>query len=139
MAQGPAVNNLFGDVPQSGAFADSKIPPTAIERVIAEIIWPHQGRQNPIAIATLSKIAGKSERDIKGIVEQLVVTHRMRIGGRREEPAGYFVIVDAEDLAVAIGAYQKQIFAMWRRLRVLLSKRELAELHGQLVIEEREV
>jgi hypothetical protein len=104
--------------------------------VIAEMIWAHQGRAHPISIACLAKSTGKSERDVKGVVEQLVVTHRMRIGGRREEPVGYFVIVDAEDLAAAVGAYRKQIFAMWRRLRVLLSRHELAELHGQLVIEE---
>jgi hypothetical protein len=121
---------------ESGAFADSKITPTPIERVVAEIIWTHQGRTNPISIATLCKSTGRKEREIKGIVEQLVVTHRARIGARREDPAGYFAIVDAEDLAAAVGPYRSQIFAMWRRLRVLLSKHELAELHGQLAIEE---
>ena len=127
---------LFDGYAEHGAFADSKVDPTAIERVVAEIIWTHRGRQNPISIATLSRSTGKCEREIKGVVEQLVVTHRMRIGAKREEPSGYFTIVDAEDLAAAVGPYRAQIFAMWRRLRVLLSKHELAEMLGQLRIEE---
>ena len=129
---------LFDGYAEHGAFADSKVDPTAIERVVAEIIWSHQGRKNPISIATLCASVGKKERDIKGIVEQLVVAHRARIGARREDPAGYFVIDDAEDLAAAVGPYRAQIFAMWRRLRVLLSKHELAELHGQLAMGDQE-
>ena len=126
--------DLFGEGGE-GPFAASKVTPTAMERIVAEIIWTHQGRKNPVSRAMLSKATGKTERDIKGVVEQLVVTHRARIGARREEPAGYFVIMDAEDLAAAVAAYRSQIFAMWRRLRVLLSKHELAELYGQLAME----
>ena len=120
-------------------FAKSKITPTGIERVVAEMIWRHQGRRNAISIDMLSRATGKDERAIKGIVEQLVTTHRARIGGYRGgsgERVGYAVIVDAEDLAAAVGPYRSQILSMWRRLRVLLSARELAELHGQLRIEE---
>jgi len=117
-------------------FAASKVAPTATERVVAEIIDLHRGRGNPISIATLSKATGKNERDIKGIVEELVVTHRLRIGAARGEPVGYFVIMDAADLQAATGPYRAQIIHMWRRLRALLAKHELAELHGQLRIEE---
>ena len=121
------------------AFGNSKITPTGIERVVAEIIWRHQGRANAISIEMLTKATGKDERAIKGIVEQLVTTHRARIGGYRGgtgERVGYAVIVDAEDLAATVGPYRSQILSMWRRLRVLLSARELAELHGQLRLEE---
>ncbi len=123
----------------SAAFAASKVSPSGIERVVAEIIWRHQGRGNPISIAALCKAAGQSERSIKGIVEQLVVTHRMRIGGYRGgggDQVGYAVIVDAQDQAAAVGPYLSQIRAMVRRLRVLTSAREVAELLGQLSIEE---
>ena len=130
---------LFEAAADEGPFANSKITPTAAERVVAEIIWRHRGRANAIPREMLSNATGKDERTIKGIVEQLVATHRARIGGFRKGDGGsvgYAVIVDAEDLAAAVGPYQSQIFAMWRRLRVLLSARELAELHGQLRITE---
>jgi hypothetical protein len=123
----------------AGPFADSKIAPSGIERVVAEIIWRHRGRANAISIAMLTAATGKDERAIKGIVEELVTTHRARIGGYRGGEGarvGYAVIVDAEDLAATVGPYRRQILSMWRRLRVLLSKHELAELHGQLRIEE---
>jgi hypothetical protein len=131
---------LFGEANESdgGPFASSRVRPDSKERVIAEIIWGHQGRGNPISIAMLAKSTGYGEREIKGIVEQLVVTHRMKIGAKRAkraDPVGYFVVVDLEDLAAAVGPYRDQIFAMWRRLRVLLTPHALREMAGQLAIE----
>lgn len=113
-------------------FAQSKFRPTSIERIVADIIWQHQGRANPVSIAALTEHTGRTDREIKGIVEQLVVTHRIQIGGKRTDPVGYFIIVDAEDQAVACRAYREQIFAMWRRLGVLETPHALRELHGQL-------
>lgn len=127
---------LFEKIAEDGPFADSRVTPTVLERVVAEVIWSHQGRQNPISIAMLSRATGKTDRDIKAIVEQLVVTHRMKIGGKRGEPVGYFVVVDAEDQEAAARPYREQIFAMWRRLRVLMGAHALREMHGQLRIEE---
>ncbi len=117
-------------------FAGSKVAPTAEERVVAEVIWRHKGRANAISIAMLCKILGKSERTVKGIKQQLIVTHRMRIGARREPPFGYFIIADATDLAVTVAAYQGQVIEMWRVLRVLLEGHELRRLHGQLELGE---
>ena len=133
------MNNLdaFLDrVTAPAPFRDSKIRPTPIERVVADVIWQHKGRENPVSIATLCAHTRLSERSIKGIVEQLVSMHRIQIGGKRTDPVGYFVIVDAEDQNVACRAYRKQIFAMWRRLRVLETPHALRELHGQLTIVE---
>jgi hypothetical protein len=121
----------------AGPFAESKTMPTPPERVIAEIIWTRRGRANPISIKTLAMATGRSERDIKSIVEQLVTAHRMMIGGKRGDPVGYFIIEDAEDLEAAVRPYRDQIFAMWRRLRVLLGAKRLAELHGQLALDYR--
>lgn len=135
---GSALGPLFreADEMESGPFANSKVEPDHKERLVAEMIWVHRGRNNPISIAMLTKATGWNERDIKGIVEQLVVTHRVRIGGRRGDPVGYFVIVDLEDLEMAVRPYRDQIFAMWRRLRVLLEPHTLRELHGQLALKE---
>jgi len=70
------------------------------------------------------------------VVEQLVVSHWMKIGGRREAPAGYYMIETAEDLATAVGPYRAQIISMWRRLRVLMQPQALRELLGQLKLED---
>jgi hypothetical protein len=96
------------------------------------MIWRHQGRANAIARKRIEAATGRDERWVKDVVEQLIVTHRMRIGAYRGEPSGYAIIVTAEDLAAAVGPYREQIFAMWRRLRALLDPHELRALHGQL-------
>lgn len=126
---------LFAE-PVDGPFAQSQIQPSAEEVMVASLIWRQRGRSKPISIARVRELTNYSERQIKGIVEQLIVTHRMRIGGRREEPAGYYMIETAEDLATAVGPYRAQIIAMWRRLRVLLQPQALRELLGQLKLEE---
>jgi len=130
-----ATRGLKSAPPERGPFADSKVTPEKKEALVAGMIWQHQGRANPIAISLLSKATGWSAREIKSIVEQLVVTHRMKIGAsRNQETGGYFVVVDAEDVEVAARPYRNQVFAMMRRLRVLLSEHKMREFHGQLTI-----
>lgn len=126
---------MSGDAKANDPFGRSKVTPTTQEKVMAEVIWAHQGRANAIPIAMLCKVMGVSERTVKGIKQQLIVTHRMRIGAERGVRPGYFIIADAEDLAVTVAAYQGQIIEMWRVLRVLLEGHELRRLHGQLEIE----
>jgi hypothetical protein len=60
----------------------------------------------------------------------------MQIGARREEPAGYFVIQNNEDLEAAVGPYKSQILAMVRRLRVLEpSQHSRLEFLGKIRLE----
>jgi hypothetical protein len=127
---------MFGEKGRrEGPFSASQLPPTKEEVLVASLIWQRRGRGNPISIARLRQLTGFSERQIKGLVEQLVVAHRMRIGARREDPAGYFMIETAEDLEAAVKPYRNQILAMWRRLRVLEKPQRLRELLGQLRLE----
>ncbi len=115
-----------------GPFALSRAQASPDELLIAGLIWKHKGRANPISLARLRELTNFSERHIKSVVEQLVVTHRIRIGARREEPVGYFVIVDAEDQLTAARTFRNQILAMWRRLKVIDDRRSLVEFLGQL-------
>jgi hypothetical protein len=115
-------------------FDRSKLDPTSMEIMVGVLIWEHQGRENPISIARLVQKTGVGERTIKGIVADLIAVHRMRIGARREEPAGYFIIRDAEDIPAGTGAYKAQFLAMALRLRVL-DPGGMADLYGQLPLE----
>jgi len=123
------------------AFDRSSVRPDRMEILIAALIWFRRGRENPISIAEIIRISGVeglTERTVKGVVEQLVVTHRCRIGGRRDEPCGYFWIVDAEDQAVAVSPYKAQILSMLRRLRMLDSAEDYRVFVGQLALEGEE-
>jgi hypothetical protein len=126
---------LFDGWQGDGPFKLSALPPTTLEALIGCLIWKHHGRENPISIAKLRELTGVGERTIKDIVEQLVVSHKVPIGGRREEPVGYFIIENAEDQAAAAGPYKSQILAMLRRLRVLESPEGMREFLGQLRLE----
>lgn len=130
----------FGDLPlfapeDRGPFGDSNTKPSPEELMVAGLIWRRRGRANPISIARLRELTGYSERQIKGIVEQLVITHRMRIGGSRQDPAGYFIVQDTADLAAAVEPYKSQILSMLRRLRVLDAPHARREFLGQIRLE----
>ena len=134
IAPGPT---LFDD--GEGPFSHSPaLPENPVVRVVAGMIWQHQGRDNPISIDELSQAVGRDDRSIKGIVEDLIMQHGMLIGGRRGvkpavvegaigqapemgAPAGYYIIRDAEDLKVACGPYEAQAESMMARARRLRS------------------
>jgi hypothetical protein len=126
--------------PDPGPFAQSSLTPTTTERLVASLIWAHR-RPIPITIAHIIAACKTtygetvSERTVKGIVEQLRVSHRCPIGASREAPAGYFWIRTAADRETAVRPYREQILSMWRTLRVLDSPSALRELHGQLRLE----
>jgi hypothetical protein len=124
---------------EAGAFDRSTTRPDRMEILIAAMIWFRRGRTNPISIAEIIRLAGVeglTDRTVKGVVEQLVVTHRCRIGARRDEPCGYYWIVDAEDQAAAVSPYKAQILSMLRRLRVLDSHEDYRAFVGQLALED---
>lgn len=108
----------------------------ATENSVSTLVMFRKGRSNPISIDAISRETGLSPRQVKGVIESLRTTHRMPIGASREEPAGYFWIVDAEDQAAAARPYRNQILTMWKTLRVLDSRKRLRELLGQLKLEE---
>jgi len=119
-------------------FVKSKVQPSALELTIGRMIWGHAGRAHPISIAEIIREVPQpklSVRTVKNVVEQLRVMHRVPIGASREEPFGYFRIVDAEDRAVAVRPYRRQILTMWRTLRTLDSPERCQELLGQLTLE----
>jgi hypothetical protein len=129
---------LFRAVREPGPFDRSNHPRSPQEELIGEAIWKHKGRDRPVPLAQLVELAGVGERTVKGIVESLRDRHRMPIGARREEPFGYFVIVDADDLEIAVQPYRNQILSMWRVFARLAPPSMRKELHGQLRLEEQD-
>lgn len=121
-------------------FAGSGFPATDAEKRIASLIWQHRGRRNPVSIAELQRFMAMDDRSVKAVVEKLRKDHRLPIGARRTEPAGYFVVVDAEDEKEALEPYWRQILSELETVRSFTSKRTRLELAGQcrLVLEREE-
>ncbi len=121
--------------PPVDALAASGLPASATERRIFDLIAPYRGHRNAIALDTLRRITGLTERTIKGAVAELVVTHRVLIGANRQTPIGYFIIESEADRAAASEPLKSQIIQMLRRLRVLNKPHQVREWLGQQVTE----
>lgn len=140
--KGPGDADDFASVPAVQApgplfardwFAGSRQEATPVERVVAGIIMARGGWRRAIAAREVCEAVGVDDRTVRGVVEQLIVAHGLRIGS---SVAGYYAIETAEDLEMAVGRYRSQMVSMSRRLRVLMGKHELVELLGQLGLEE---
>jgi len=121
-----------------GPFSRSTVRPDRMEVLIAALIWQRRGRMAPISIAEIIRVAGVeglTDRTVKAVVAQLIETHRCRIGARRDEPSGYFWIVDADDQDAAVRPLKAQVRAELRRLRVLDSHEDYRAFVGQLALE----
>lgn len=76
-----------------------------------------------------------SRRWIAAAVETLVQLHGIPIGGLRVPPYGYFLIETRADLDLAIGARWSEVYAHLRYLRRLMSKKDVARMFGQQMLE----
>ncbi len=112
-------------------------PSSKAQALIAALIWKHQGRDNPINIEQIGRNTDYQPRDVKAIVEELRREHLMPIGAKRDEPSGYFWIVDASDREVAAAPYRRQILTMWETLRRMDSTEHLRELREKMTVEEQ--
>jgi|GEM_PF-3572345 len=106
------------------------------EAIVAGIVWKHKGRHLAVSIAHICANTDLSPREVKSIVAALRTDHHMPIGARREEPAGYFWIVDAADREAAVTTYRAQILTMWGTLRRLDSPQKLRELRDKMTVED---
>jgi hypothetical protein len=118
------------------------VRPTPIEALIGAIIWRHEGRGNPVSIVEILRLVdaqrytGLNDRKVKEIVRQLRMMHRVPIGSLRGESHGYFRMVDAEDLEAGLRPLWSQVIEELRVLRAVAPRAWVAELRGQLAMED---
>jgi len=113
------------------------VPPlTRNEREVLRRICLHIGRKQPITRQRLEEATGLAEREVKSVVRDLIVNHGVAIGATRGKDHGYFLVDSAEDLEVAGRPLINEMRELARRLRVLYGPERVAELHGQLTLEE---
>jgi hypothetical protein len=119
-------------------------PVTELQREVLRVLLFHQGALNAICLRDLM---GKldhvltpipTEREIKDAVRGLVVDFKVRIGASRSRPAGYFLITSSEEARDSALPYISEIRQLARRVRVLLDPHDLAELAGQLRLDQED-
>jgi hypothetical protein len=124
------------------------------EKEVLRFIAERRGAEQPITIAELLRSLGPAwpmwdqkhqreetlplaqrQRLVKRIVKDLIELHGIPIGGSREKPYGYFLVVTAADLAIALRPLKNELRSISKRVQALTSKKFVAELHRQMAIE----
>lgn len=109
------------------------------QRKVLRIVWLHRGAQNAIKAEEILRQLGReanenARRWVKGTIEDLVTRLGVPIGGSRQKPYGYFLIVTASDLDIAIQPLRHEMESLIRRLRSLTSKQDVARMFGQTLL-----
>ncbi len=109
------------------------------EKEILRVIAGHKGAAKAIRSEDVAKQAGMewnelTRRKIAGTAEAAVLLFKIPIGGSRAKPCGYFLIVNANDLELAIAPLWGEVYALLRRLRALTGKQLVARMYGQAML-----
>jgi hypothetical protein len=110
------------------------------EREVLALLVSHKGRERAIPSPQIIFLLGlprgeAGRRIVTESVQSLIVNRYVPIGAGRGDFRGYFLIVTPEDQQHAAKTLRGEFFALLRRLRVLLGKRECARLFGQIQLE----
>ena len=109
---------------------------TGLQKVILGRLLSRLGAHNAIPLRSLLQITGSDAREIKDAIRSLVVDFKVRVGASRGDPPGYYLITSAEEARATSQPYISEIRQLVRRIRVLLDPHDMAELVGQLLLEE---
>jgi hypothetical protein len=109
------------------------------EKEILRVIAGHKGAAKAIGSKEVARAAGmewseNTRRRVAGVVETAVLMFKVPIGGVRGKPHGYFLIVTADDLSLALGPLNGEFRALLRRIRALSSKEQAAAMFGQTML-----
>ncbi len=112
-----------------------QIPLTPEEHKVLRQLLFHIGHRSALPRRDLERRVGIGEREVKEVVRNLVVTHGVAIGARRGKDHGYFLVATPEDLEIAGGPLISEAREIWRRLKVLYGPTRVAEIYGQLTLD----
>jgi len=112
---------------------------------VLRFLAPRKGAEHAGSIAQILRLLNDgvdeygapkaTEREVKAIAKELIERWHIPIGGSRQKPYGYFLIVTAEDQALAVRPLVNELRSLVRRLRALTGKTETARLWGQLMLD----
>jgi hypothetical protein len=101
------------------------------EMQLLRMLREHKGAENPLQLNTIAIQLGMSPRDIKSAVKSLVEDFKLPIGGSRQKPFGYFLIVSGEDLEAALRPLVHELQSIARRVKALTGEQRMAEIFNQ--------
>lgn len=92
-----------------------------VSREEIDAVWtalqPHRGQVNAISRQALVTLVGFSDRKIRAVLHELVVTYGRPIGSL--STGGYFVIADAVDAASVAGFYRSYAYELLARAQAV--------------------
>ncbi|HLZ92944.1 MAG TPA: hypothetical protein VKQ28_14620 [Candidatus Acidoferrum sp.] len=109
------------------------------DKEILRVIASHKGAERAIRAAVIAEEARMlwgehARRQICGAIGTFVLLFKIPIGALRMAPYGYFLIVSAKDLELAVQPLAGEFHALLRRIRALTSKSDVAKLFGQAML-----
>lgn len=110
------------------------------QRAFLRIVADRKGLARAISIGELAERLKTSPREIKACVRDLRLVFRVRIGSSRDgEAGGFYLIATKQELLDTVRPFVRQAQSEFEIVKALCEPHELAELEGQMRLEEGSV
>ncbi len=103
------------------------------ERQILSILSQRRGKELAIPVRALAEAVRISERELRDRVKHLVEYHGVLIGSSTQQPYGYYIMEDPEEVDAAVRQLQHRLISLAVRISKL-RKISLEEVWGQMRI-----
>ena len=90
-----------------------------LDEQILRTLKKHRGRGNPITCRRLEKTVGFSSRQIRRIIQHLVVEHHAPIASSVRYPYGFYLITGKKEAENCLKQYYSRVKEMLNRVRIL--------------------
>jgi hypothetical protein len=113
-------------------YSKQEIPLTAEERAVLEILRWHKGAANAKPLAEIATKLNTSKRFVKDLVKRLIEERGVPVGGSRQEPIGYFILVSRDDWTHALRPLVSEIRSIRDRVDALRQSPFFEMVCGQM-------
>ncbi len=104
------------------------------ERQILSILSQRRGKALAIPVRALAEAVRISERELRNRVKHLVEYHDVLIGSSTQQPYGYYIMEDPEEMEAAVRQLQHRLISLAVRISKL-RKISIEDVFGQMRLE----
>lgn len=101
-------------------------------RELLSILKWQKGAANAKSLADIAAKLNTNPRAVKALVKQLIQEYGVPIGGSRQEPIGYFLLITREDWTLALGPLVGEIRSLRERVDALKGSPFFSMVCGQM-------
>jgi glutamate formiminotransferase len=101
------------------------------KRKILEVISKHVGKKKPVQVSDLMSFVPLSDREIRKVIQELILDFGEPIGSTTKGPHGFYFIADQDDLDETVNNLENRRDMIDKRIKALKKQLEIPQINPQ--------